>query len=484
MKNIHSFTQKVNFLFSTYKEVRWIISLLYEPQLFKLPIMTYNYVSKNCCRVFFLILLLTSWLLPLHATDPFVPGAGGTMPTVTEFQPIAGQVGGFLVYSSTRHNNWFGSGTYAEVNMSFPDAATYGAETIVLQYRKSDSSWANLLLNEKEITTTGNNFSLELYQSYVLRLLLRGGAKDGYVSNTQSADLALADTYFGNVMLDEGMYLTGVMAPWVGRGLKISYVVNKTSDNSVVDGGLTYQWFRVNPVTYEMTGISGATGLTYNTTSADLGYRLLVAATGDQTTVGGFYQMMSSMNVVSPNKCFVTNQGTGGFTLNLYQDVAKLDTGDLMLRDKDYVKVPIASVVKGSAGGVFQINAALSLDKSPYYLQNTSGFWKICTEMFFGQMSDLMEGVSIDLTANGLGQTSQEATLKLMYKPLAKQIRFESASTVKTVSLYSLSGTLLGNYALDQNEGCVPVGQLNPGLYLIRFNRQDGCIVRKVLVTK
>jgi len=50
--------------------------------------------------------------------------------------------------------------------------------------------------------------------------------------------------------------------------------------------------------------------------------------------------------------------------------------------------------------------------------------------------------------------------------------------------LYSLSGTLLGNYALDQNEGCVPVGQLNPGLYLIRFNRQDGCIVRKVLVTK
>jgi hypothetical protein len=429
----------------------------------------------------FLFLALSTTMV--YATDPFVPGAGGSQPTFTEFQPIAGQVGGFLVYSSTRHNNWFGSGTYAEVNMSFPDAATYGAETIVLQYRKNDGSWANLILNEKEVTTTGNNFSLELYQSYMLRLLLRGGAKDGYVSNMQSADLALADTYFGNVMLDESMSITGVMTPWVGRGLQVSYVVNKTSDNSVVLGGLTYQWFRVNPVTYEMSGISDATGLTYATTSADLGYRLLVMATGDQTTVGGFYQMMSGMNVVCPNKCFVTNKASNGFTLNLFQDVAKLDTGDLILRDKDYVKVPIASVVKGSANGVFQIHADLSLEKNPYYLQNKSGFWKICTEMVFGPISDLMEGVNIDLAASSLGEVTREPVLNMLYDAANGQIRFESTSVVNEMSMYQLNGILVGNWKLGQFKGNISVRNAAPGAYLLRFSMEKGSVVKKVMVT-
>ena len=434
-----------------------------------------------CCLLF---ILLTGSTSLVRADAPFVPGAGGTLPTFTDFQPIAGKVGGFLVYSSTRHNNWFGSGTYAEINMSFPDAATYGAETIVLQYLKSDGNWASLLNNEKEITTTGNNFSLEMYQSYTLRLLLRGGTKDGYVSNEQSADLAQADTYFGNVMMDESMFLTGIMAPWVGRGLKVSFVVNKTSDNSVVEGGLTYQWYRVNPVTYEMTGISGATGLTYTTNSADIGYKLLAVATGNQTTAGGFYQMMAGMNVVSPNKCYVTEKGTSGFTLNLFQDLAKLDTGDLILRDKDYVKVPIGSVTKGSANGVFQINAALSLEKSPYYLQNKSTFWRICTEMVFGPMSDLMEGVNIDLAASSVGEITRQPELNMLYDATGRQVRFASAAMVKSASMYNLAGTLLGNWKVNQFEGQLPVGNVTPGVYVVRFKTETGSTIRKVMVTE
>jgi len=93
--------------------------------------------------------------------------------------------------------------------MSFPDAASLGAERLVLQYKNGDGTWTNFLNNETEIVTTGNNFSL--------------------------------------VTLDESMFLTGVMAPWVGRGLQVSYIVNKLSDNSLVQSGLTYQWYRINP---------------------------------------------------------------------------------------------------------------------------------------------------------------------------------------------------------------------------------------------
>lgn len=430
-----------------------------------------------------LALLLASTSL-VKAADPFVPGAGGSLPTFTEFQPVEGKVGGFLIYSSVR-NNAFGGGTHAEVNMSFPNAAAYETESIVLQYKKNDGSWASYLNgNDVEVTTTGDNFSLPLNQSYTFRLLLRGGAKNGYVSNEQTAALSSVDTYFSSVSMDESMFLTGVMVPWVGRGLQVSFTAKKLSDNTEISGGLTYQWYRVNPVTFEKTPISGATGLTYTTTNDDLGYKLLAEAKGNETTVGGFYQMMSGSNTVSPNKCYVSNPSATGFGLMLYYNVAKLDTGDLILRDKDWVKVPITSVFKGAADGVFRINASLSLDKSPYYLQNKSYFWRICTEMVFGPMHDLMEGVNIDLAASSLNQVSDDASLKLLFEPSVRQIRFVSNSTVKTVSILSLNGTLLDSQRMDQNEGSVSVGRLTPGLYLARFDREDGSLVRKILVTK
>lgn len=450
--------------------------------------MTNLYPTKDYRHGFSLLMLLfllfAECFNKVQAENPFVAGAGGTLPTFTEFQPVAGKVGGFMVYSSVRHANFFGTGTYAEVNMSFPDAATYGTETIVLQYKKTDGTWTNFLNNETEVTTTGNNFSLELYQTHTFRLLLRGGAKNGFVSNEQTADLAMADTYFSQVTLDESMFLTGVMAPWVGRGLQVSYIVKKLSDGSVVEGGLTYQWYRVNPVTFEESAIEGATGLTYATTTADIGYKIMAVATGNQTTVGGFYKMISGWSIVSPNKCFVTNPTTSGFTLNLYQDVAKLDTGELILRDKDYLKVPIASVTKSASSGVFQFNASLSLDKSPYYLQNKSDFWRICTEMVFGPMHDLMEGVNIDMAANSVGEISSETALNLLYEASSKQIRFTSVSMVKEVSMYSLAGSLVGNWKVNQFEGSVPVGNVTPGVYSLRFKTDKSNLVRKVMVTK
>ncbi|MCX6307905.1 MAG: T9SS type A sorting domain-containing protein [Bacteroidia bacterium] len=445
--------------------------------------MKYFYPSKdnNCFALWFSLLLLTASVIQIQAADPFVPGAGGTLPTFTEFQPIAGKIGGFQVYSSTRHNNWFGSGTYAEVNMSFPDAATLGVTSITLQCKEGEGAWSNFQYDNKDVTTTGNNFSLTVDRTYTLRLLLSGGAKNGFVSNEQTAIVSTVDTYFNMSSLDESMFLSNIMVPWVGRGLQASFIVKKNSDNSVVEGGLTYQWYRVNPVTFEETSISGATGLTYITTTADIGYRMRVQATGDQTTVGGFYQMMSGSDIVSPNKCFVTNPSLSGFTLNLYQDLVKLDTGDLLLRDKDYLKVPITSVTKSPSSGVFQINASLSLDKYPYSLHNNSNFWRICTEMEIGPMHDLMEGVSLGVTA--LNQLSQEPPLNLLYDASSKKIRFESASMVNAVSLYNLAGSMIGNWKFAQFQGSVSVGDVASGVYVIRFTTAAGSVAKKVMVT-
>lgn len=437
----------------------------------------------SLCSVLSLVLLSISGGFTLaQASTTFTPGEGGTL-TFTEFQPLDGKVGGFQVYSSTRNNHWFGSGTYAEINMSFPEAAIYGADSLTLQCKEGNGAWSNFQYYGKDVSTAGNNFSVEVDRTYAFRLLLRGGPKSGYVSNEQTAVVSTVDTYFSQVTLDESMFLTGVMAPWVGRGLQSSFTVKKNIDNSEVDSGLTYQWYRVNPMTFERTLIPGADRLFYATTTADVGHKMLVVATGNQTTVGGFYQMLSGWEIVVPNKCYVSEPSSTGFILNLYQDVAKLDTGDLILRDKDYVQVPVTAVSKSKTNGIFAISATMSMDKSPYYLQNKSGFWKICTEMIFGQMVDMMEGVSIDLSANPVKELSTEPTLNMHYDASNMRVRFESTSMVHEVSMVGLTGALIGSWKFDQFEGDVPVGKAVPGTYVMRFQMSEGAVARKVMVT-
>jgi len=51
-------------------------------------------------------------------------------------------------------------------------------------------------------------------------------------------------------------------------------------------------------VDYEdITLIAGATTLSYTTTTADIGYSLLIRATGDEITIGGYIQLMSALVV-------------------------------------------------------------------------------------------------------------------------------------------------------------------------------------------
>ena len=92
---------------------------------------------------------------------------------------------------------------------------------------------------------TGDNFSLSPDASYTFRLLANGGPKNGFTSNEVLASLSGIDTRFAGWSLDENMFLTGIMAPNIGRGLEAGFTVRKLSDDSDVTGHLTYQWFKI-----------------------------------------------------------------------------------------------------------------------------------------------------------------------------------------------------------------------------------------------
>jgi len=92
--------------------------------------------------------------------------------------------------------------------------------------------------------------------------------------------------------------------------------------------------------------------------------------------------------------------------------------------------------------------------------------------------------VTIDLTANSVAEIDREAALNIVYDAAGKQVLYESASMVKSVSMYNLAGSLLGNWKVDTFEGNVPVGCVSSGVYILRFTTLQGNLVRKVMVTK
>jgi hypothetical protein len=88
------------------------------------------------------------------------------------------------------------------------------------------------------------------------------------------------------------------MAPNVGYGLLASFTVKRHTtgedNNTEIGDCLSYQWYRLDPENYEnMILIPGATSLSYTTTTEDIGYRMLIRATGNTSEFNGFLQQKS-----------------------------------------------------------------------------------------------------------------------------------------------------------------------------------------------
>ena len=183
---------------------------------------------KNRLFPVLLVMAMVIGMFPVMSSATEGGGTENNLPVFSEFASEANKIGGLYVSETDRENTTFGGGTRAVVDLKFPAPSEFGATNYTLQFSTDNgSSWENYQHNNEDLTTNGDNFSLNLEENYMLRLLVNGGPKDGYTSNAVEAPLSNVDTTFSGWSLDESMNLTGVMAPYVGRGLKASFTVKK-----------------------------------------------------------------------------------------------------------------------------------------------------------------------------------------------------------------------------------------------------------------
>ena len=213
----------------------------------------------------------------------------------------------FFVGESDRETA-IGSGTEPMVDMWFTSPQDFGATSYTLQSSTDNGvTWGNYdhygndVVTSTESETVG--FSVSPASASWFRLMITGGTYDGQFSNAMEVPvLSSIPTRFSGWSIDESVGNTGTMAPNAGYGLAASFSVTGATSPyppvAITSTNLTYQWYRVNPADFEdIELITGATSLNYTTTNADKGHILMIRATGDEDTIGGFIQAMSS-NVV------------------------------------------------------------------------------------------------------------------------------------------------------------------------------------------
>lgn len=427
--------------------------------------------------LFYIGLLIMSVSNPIFAQ--FVPGEGGSLPTFPTFTAIPNKVAGFVVETSHRSSLYFGS-THAVVDMRFPEPSVFEADTYTLQYLKDAvSDWTNYKIDGVDATSNYNNFSISPDGDYKFRLLLNGGPLNGYTSNEEFAPLSAVLSKFTGFSMDEGLFISGIMAPFAGRGIEMTFNVTDLVSLNPITGSLTYQWYRVNPVTYAMTEIAGATSLKYITTQADAGYKLCIVASGDGIKVGGFRKIISSWDNFIANNSFASSVNNNGFTLNLHKTTNTLTINDLELKDKNYETVAITSITAGSNAGTYNITATLDQEKSPYSLFNKSIFWRIVQEMNFGgEMSMTMQGLNIEFPTNV--ENFQENNIKLIIEN--GKLHYNSEMTVNQIDIFDLTGKNRLKFNPELVQGQLNISSLENGIFIIRITTQNGEYNKKISI--
>lgn len=433
--------------------------------------MKHNYVIPKKALITVLSILL---IVPAYAQ--FTPGEGGTLPVFPQFTLPEGKIGGLLLAYSHRHHSIFAEGgTYAVVDMHFPTPASIGAESYTVQISDDNGgTWTNYQHYGEDLVLTGDNFSLSPDASYTFRLRVNGGSKDGFTSNEVYAQLSHINTRFAGWGLDEGMFLTGIMAPNIGRGLEANFTVKKLSDDSEVEGHLNYQWFRVNPLTYEMAPIENANTLNYVTTIADAGYKLALRASGDNTEVGGVAQILSSQDNLVSNNSYTSNADQTGFNLYLHKQLSGLTANELELTDVDYNPVAITNVQSLSNNASFRISATLDPSKTPYRLMSKSDCWQIVSQMEGMHMT--MPGVSIDFNTD-INNIRANASFNLN----GDLLTFKSPSIINRISISDISGRMIYKAYPETSSGKIQMQPLKPGAYIIQYQTGNYTSVEKVI---
>lgn len=337
------------------------------------------------------------------APGQFTPGEGGAVPEIVELSEPAGMITSLWIKQIDRELYHFIPGTEAILDLGFATPSSYGASSFDLQQSADGTAgWTTL---HTTVSAEQDNFSFNPGSGGHFRLLVRGGPRDGQVSNVVQAQAPLLNTQFSGWGIGTDFGVTGIMAPWVGHAQTAYFNVRDLSDGGDIYDGVTFQWYRVDPTTGDATAIPGATDATYVTTADDIGgYELICRGTGDGVTVGGFAQVKAFGPVVVFNRAEVSDVTRGGFTLSFYKSVPSLMPGDLKLSywgDSGEVEIPVTSVTGLSGNAMFQVVAEIPEGVTGANLGNLSPVWRLGMQFGEGEWAHQMEGLWIEFPTGG-----------------------------------------------------------------------------------
>lgn len=284
--------------------------------------MKYHLLSRKLFSC--LIILFCTTAFAQHRIDEVTPGIDGPLPEVQQAPPAENGIIGCLhldrVYSDAwiRYNGSLSIDIYAD--FSFPTPSTFGADSLTLQkYDTQSASWVDFEYNNESVTTTGDNFSIniEYLGNISFRLKLNGGEKNGYVSNSvlvEQPALHSEMTYWSSGFPYNALVGEIFEKPSFSIGTYNSEIDDFENVPSP-DSYCTYKWYRRNPNSYEMTLIEGADSSTYKATIDDAGYQIVLLVEGDDIHYSLFYQLESPI-VTYPINCSFEYKGYDGFVIN------------------------------------------------------------------------------------------------------------------------------------------------------------------------
>ena len=270
-------------------------------------------------------MLIAAVLLTLSASAALtavtiVPGTKGQLPEFPQLAgPVAGQFAGlcldYVVCSDGRGFNAVITFPYVR-DIESADGAYY---TIQVREEYSDG-WVDYINpfrgEDYPDQISGSTWATGVYiaSDTDIRLVLHGGAKDGWVSNAVGAKAP--ETRVITESRSEPGMSTSTIYPLVGMPLLYTCTMRVgETDYTNENGNFTYQWYRRNPNNYAMHAISGATASSYTPTMEDVGYQLIIEVHGENST--SFYFRTRGTEVVHmPVRVSLAYMGEDGFVLN------------------------------------------------------------------------------------------------------------------------------------------------------------------------
>lgn len=277
----------------------------------------------------------------------------------------------------------------------FPEPAAIGASYYTVEYFDQDTnSFQPFVYNDEILQPDYNNLSLSVSNNLTLRLHAVTNDNKTYYSNTLEVGYPIKEVNFSGYSLDQSVYISDVMVPYVGFGLDFSVTIYDISgdENILLEEGYSYQWYRLNPYTFEQTKIEGATNHKYITTEEDIGYYNLIRVTMDEADSGDYIQVISMSLVKKPIEIINFEKTNNGITLEFDYRFDIQDNLNIVFYDQDYNELKINSIEVLNDGASYHFKVDLTGVETIYINLDGNSFVLVSKEV-----GHMMQGGEINL---------------------------------------------------------------------------------------